>query len=171
MSQLVFQSTSGGSITFVGAPTTNSYNVAVPAGNGTLVYQDNSNNFTVTNLIVTGNSTFAGFTCSADATFSGTGEITLPSGTTAQRSGSPVNGMIRYNSTINQFEGYSASGWGQLGGGATGGGGDQVFVQNGKTVTTSYTLTTNFNAESVGPITVNSGATVTVPSNQRWVIL
>jgi hypothetical protein len=56
-------------------------------------------------------------------------------------------------------------------GGATGGGGDQVFVQNGVTVTTSYTLTAGFNAESVGPITINSGATVTVPSGQRWMIL
>ena len=56
-------------------------------------------------------------------------------------------------------------------GGATGGGPDQVFVQNGTTVTTNYTLTTGFNAESVGPITINSGVTVTIPPTQRWVIL
>jgi hypothetical protein len=58
-----------------------------------------------------------------------------------------------------------------ISGGATGGGGDQVFVQNQTIVTTSYTLTTGFNAESVGPITINSGAAVTVPSGQRWVVL
>jgi hypothetical protein len=58
-----------------------------------------------------------------------------------------------------------------ISGGATGGGPDQVFVQNQAIVTTSFTLTTGFNAESVGPITINSGVTVTVPSNQRWVIL
>ena len=56
-------------------------------------------------------------------------------------------------------------------GGATGGGPDQVFVQNGVTVTTSYTLTTGFNAESVGPISINSGISVTIPSGQRWVVL
>lgn len=57
------------------------------------------------------------------------------------------------------------------GGGATGGGSDTVFHENSTTVTTSYTLTTNKNAMSVGPITINSGATVTVPSGARWVLL
>jgi len=57
------------------------------------------------------------------------------------------------------------------GGGATGGGNDQVFVENQAIVTTSYTLSTGFNAESVGPITINGGVTVTVPSGQRWVVL
>jgi hypothetical protein len=103
--------------------------------------------------------------------FGGTGQVTLPVGTTAERSASPYSGMIRYNATYNQFEGYKGGTWGQLGGGATGGGGDEVFVENGVTVTTSYTLTTNKNASSVGPITINSGATVTVPSGQRWVVL
>ena len=103
--------------------------------------------------------------------FGGTGQITLPVGTTAQRSGSPYAGMIRYNTTYAQFEGYTDGTWSQVGGGATGGGGDQVFVENARIVTTSYTLTTGKSAESVGPITVNSGATVTIPSDQRWVIL
>jgi hypothetical protein len=103
--------------------------------------------------------------------FGGTGQIALPTGDTTQRSATPYNGMIRYNTTFSQFEGYSAGNWAQVGGGATGGGGDQVFVENSTIVTTNYTLTTGKNAESVGPITVNSGATVTVPSGQRWVIL
>jgi hypothetical protein len=56
--------------------------------------------------------------------------------------------------------------------GATlGSGTDQVFHENDLTVNTSYTLTTNRNAMSVGPITLASGVTVTVPSGQRWVIL
>lgn len=57
------------------------------------------------------------------------------------------------------------------GGGATGGGTDEVFHENQTTVTTSYTLSTNRNAVSVGPITIGSGATVTVPANARWVVL
>ena len=52
-----------------------------------------------------------------------------------------------------------------------GGGTDQVFVENSRTVTTNYTLTTGRNASSVGPITVNSGITITVPSGARWVVL
>jgi hypothetical protein len=58
-----------------------------------------------------------------------------------------------------------------LGGGATGGGADQVFVENGQTVTADYTITTNYNAMSTGPISVDSGITVTVPSGSNWVVL
>jgi hypothetical protein len=42
----------------------------------------------------------------------GTGSITIPVGTTAQRTGS--SGAVRYNSTLNQFEGYTATGWQQF---------------------------------------------------------
>ena len=55
--------------------------------------------------------------------------------------------------------------------GATGAGGDTVFQENSVVVTTNYTLTTAKNASSVGPITINGGITVTVPSGARWVIL
>jgi hypothetical protein len=110
-------------------------------------------------------------TAFTNPTFTGTGFMLVPKGTTAERPVSPVNGEIRYNTTTSQFEGYQGGAWGQLGGGATGGGGDEVFVENGVTVTTNYTLSTNKNAESVGPITVNSGIAVTIPSGQRWVIL
>jgi hypothetical protein len=102
--------------------------------------------------------------------FSGTGSITLPNGTTGQRP-TPVTGMVRYNSTEGTFEGYSNGAWGAIGGGATGGGGDQVFYENELTVTANYTLTTARNAMSTGPITIDSGITVTVPTDQRWVIL
>ena len=103
--------------------------------------------------------------------FTGTGFMLIPKGTTAERPVSPVNGEIRYNTTTSQFEGYQGGEWGQLGGGATGGGGDEVFQENSLIVTTSYTLGTGKNAMSVGPIQVNSGAVVTVPSGQRWVVL
>ena len=110
-------------------------------------------------------------TFTGNVTMTSTGYVLIPKGTTAQRPAVPVAGEIRYNTDYGQYEGYYASGWSQIGGGATGGGGDQVFVENGVTVTTNYTLSTNKNAESVGPITVNSGITVTIPSGQRWVIL
>jgi hypothetical protein len=149
--------------------------IAVPAGKSMFVYNNGTNvvevttaalNLSVGTLAVTGTSTFAD-----DSTYTGTGQVKLPAGNTGQRSGSPVNGMIRYNSTNGQFEGYQGGVWGQLGGGATGGGPDEVFVENQAIVTTNYTLTTGYNAESVGPITINSSITVTIPSGQRWVIL
>jgi len=91
-------------------------------------------------------------------------------GTTGQRP-TPVTGMVRYNTSLAKFEGYGATAWGALGGGATGGGPDEVFVENGQTVTTSYTITTNKNAMSTGPISIDSGVVVTVPTNSRWVVL
>lgn len=57
------------------------------------------------------------------------------------------------------------------GGGATGGGTDKVFYENDTTVTTDYTITTNKNAVTAGPVTVNAGVTVTVPSGSAWVIV
>ena len=118
-----------------------------------------------------GLASLAGGTFTGDVVLSSTGSLSLPPGTTAQRPGSPVNGMIRYNTTLNQFEGYKASAWGAIGGGATGGSSDDVFYENGQTVTTNYTLTTGKNAMTAGPVTINSGVSVVIPSGQSWVIV
>jgi hypothetical protein len=118
-----------------------------------------------------GLASLAGATFTGDVILGTTTALELPDGTTAQRPGTPVNGMIRYNTTLNQFEGYKASAWGAIGGGATGGSSDDIFYENGQTVTTNYTLSTGKNAMSAGPITINSGVTVTVPSGQSWVIV
>jgi hypothetical protein len=57
---------------------------------------------------------------SADSIFSSTGALTISKGTTAQQPGSSVTGMLRYNSTTNEFEGYSGSSpaWKSVGGSA-----------------------------------------------------
>jgi hypothetical protein len=52
-------------------------------------------------------------------TLSGNDSIKVPAGTTAQRNASAVNGMFRYNSTTNEFEGYQNNAWGAVGGGTT----------------------------------------------------
>jgi len=118
-----------------------------------------------------GLASLAGATFTGDVILGTTTALELPDGTTAQRPGTPVAGMIRYNTTLTQFEGYNNSAWGAIGGGATGGGSDDVFYENGQTVTTNYTLTTSKNAMSAGPVSINSGVTVTVPSGQSWVIV
>ena len=59
----------------------------------------------------------------------------------------------------------------EIGVGARGNGLDKVFFENDQVVTTSYTITTGKNAMSAGPITVNSGVTVTVPSGSSWTIV
>lgn len=55
--------------------------------------------------------------------------------------------------------------------GATGGGSDQVFFENNQTVTTSYTLSTNKNAVTAGPVTIANGATVTIPTGAVWTVV
>lgn len=56
-------------------------------------------------------------------------------------------------------------------GGATGGGTDQIFYENGQTVNTNYTITTSNNAGTFGPVTVATGVTVTVPTGSTWSIV
>ena len=110
-------------------------------------------------------------TLTGQLTLNSTDSVKIPSGTTAQRDTSPVAGAIRYNSTLGIFEGYDGTYWSTIGGGATGSGGDTVFQENSREVTTDYTLTTDKSALSVGPIVINSGVTVTIPSGERWVII
>jgi len=101
---------------------------------------------------------------------SGTGYVDIPAGTTAQRPGSPNTGMLRFNTNYARYEGYDGSSWGQLGG-AGGSGGNAVFYENDTNVTTSHTITTNKNAMSAGPITINNSVTVTVPNGSVWTVV
>ena len=100
----------------------------------------------------------------------GVGAVILPNGTTAQRP-TGTSGSIRFNTTTSQFEGYTGSAWGSIGGGATGGGNDTVFFLNANTVTANYTIATGYNALSAGPISINSGITVNVANGANWVIV
>jgi hypothetical protein len=100
-----------------------------------------------------------------------TGYFDLPVGSTAQRPGTPNLGMIRFNSDLSAYEGYNSAGWLPIGGGAKGGGTDDVFYENSQTITTNYTLTVGKNAMSAGPVTVQTGATVVVPSGSSWTVV
>ena len=61
------------------------------------------------------------------------------------------------------------------GGGATGGGSDKIFTENGQNVTTNYTIGDTFgaacNAMAAGPITIDSGVTVTVNAGETLTIV
>jgi hypothetical protein len=97
-----------------------------------------------------------------------TGSADLPTGTTAERDGSPAAGYIRFNTDEGSFEGYDGSAWGSIGGGASAGG---AIYENVDDITSDYTITTGSNGFSVGPMTIASGVTVTIPSGQRWVVI
>lgn len=165
-------------------------------------------------------STFAitgNLTATADSTFSSTGALTISKGTTGQQPGTPVTGMMRYNTTTNQFEGYSGASpaWKSIGGSAlsndtstasnlypvfaaaTTGTAENLYTSNAQylykpstgelsvkapiasngivinadSVSSDYTIATGTNGFSVGPLTVNSGVTLTVASGQRHVVI
>ena len=160
-----------------GALTTNyAFQWHVDTSDGNLKIRNAANNGYVTVGLVA--STNLGLMPQAGGTFTGkiihnyTSSVTIPSGTTAQRDGSPAVGMFRHNSTLNQFEGYNNGAWGAIGGGAgaTGGGTDEVFFESDTNVTTDYTITSGKNAHTVSPV-IDSGVTVTVPSGSLLVIL
>jgi hypothetical protein len=70
---------------------------------------------------------------------------------------------------------YSGTAWvaigGSSGGGATGGGDNKVFYENDTNVTDNYTITTGKNAVSAGPVEIDSGIIVTVPSGSVWSVV
>lgn len=53
----------------------------------------------------------------------------------------------------------------------TGGAGDAIFFVNSQTITTNYSIPVGYNAVTAGPVTVNSGATVTIPSGSTWAVV
>ena len=119
---------------------------------------------------VTGNTYVSGEISGAtDGGVNGSGYWRVAAGSTAERPTVATTGMIRFNTTLAQYEGFDGN-WSLLGGGATGSGGDRVFVLNETGVTTDYTLT-GFNASSAGPITIEPGVQVIVATPFNWSIV
>lgn len=96
--------------------------------------------------------------------------IKLPVGTTATRP-TGETGLVRFNTDRNQFEGYNNTTWSGIGDQPVGGGTNRVFFENDIVMTDNYTITSGKNAMSAGPITVNSGVTLTVPSGSTYTIV
>ena len=112
-------------------------------------------------------------TMSAKVTHNYTSSARMPVGTTGQRDGSPAVGDFRYNSTTNEFEGYSGASpaWGGIGAGAgyfkgdngtTGSSAGDIFRINEQALDLSTTITSTENASATGPLGVSSGITLTV---------
>jgi hypothetical protein len=129
------------SVTLTGGTT-----VTIPTGKTTVIFCDATNvraglDYVGTDFVVGGN-----------GSYNGTGSLGVPVGTTGERLGTGV----RYNTTLGRYEGYNinASTWSTIGGGATGGGANQVFYENDTLITASYTVTTAKNAMTTGPVTI-----------------
>jgi hypothetical protein len=82
-------------------------------------------------------------------------------------------GPIGYTGSRGAYDavGFTGSAGTGGGGGATGGGTNQVFYENDQTVTDDYTITSGKNAMTAGPVSINTGVVVTVPTGSTWVIV
>ena len=160
-----------------GDPTINTaFQMHIDTSSSLLKIRNAANNAYIT--IGDVSATNLGLAALAGATFTGavihnyTTALRIPVGTTAQRSGSPATGDLRFNSTLGSAEIYNGSEFTAVGGGSgtTGGGSDELFLETDQTMTTNYTLTSNKNAMTISPV-INSGVTLTVPSGAILVIL
>lgn len=187
------------------------------AGSNTQVQFNNSGALGASANLTWNGTTFAitgALTASSDSTFSSTGALTISKGTTAQRP-TATAGMLRFNTTTSEFEGYNGTTWASVGGAAlsndtstatalyplfaaaTSGTASTLYTSNAKLlytpsngelqsgelyanngvlthanqVTSNYTVPTNANVITVGPWTVASGASFTLPSGSRQVLL
>jgi hypothetical protein len=100
--------------------------IANAAGSNTQVQFNNSGvlggsanlTWSGTALAVTGTVAVTGaLTATLDSTFSSTGALTISKGTTAERP-TPASGMLRFNTTTTEFEGYNGTAWASVGGAA-----------------------------------------------------
>ncbi len=104
-------------------------------------------------------------TSNAGLTATGTLTATTFSGSGASLTSLPAANLT---GTLPAIDGSNLTG---ISAGATGGGSDEIFYENGQNVTTSYTITNGKNAMAAGPITIDSGAVVTVGVNETLTIV
>jgi hypothetical protein len=107
------------------------------------VFQIGSDALTLSGLVSTQFvRTDATSTITANLTFSGSGFVKLPAGSEAQRPGTPIAGMFRFNSDTTSFEGYDGTEWGEVGGGG-------AFIDDGTSV--HYTGSANVGIGTLTP--------------------
>lgn len=163
----VYSKDGGGAlITVVGTlGNQNATSVAITGGtiNSTTIGASTAASGRFTTLEATSTATFA-----ADSSFTSTGAVKLPVGTTGQQPGTPAAGMIRFNSDTPGFEGYNGTAWASVGGGNST---NKGFWENAITISGNYSVTNGYNAMTAGPITIGAGSSITLPAGSRWVVL
>jgi hypothetical protein len=96
---------------------------------------------------------------------SATGSSTVPAGTTAQRDGSPAIGMFRYNTTLDEFEGYTDGGWIGIGDGLDSATVLSIAASKGISITAGAGLTGGGTLASTRDLAIGAGTGITVNAN------
>jgi hypothetical protein len=100
------------------------------------------------------------------------GTLAVANGGTGQTTATAAFNALTPSQTSNSGKYLTTNGstasWAAVDAGASAGG---VIWENSLVISSNYTLTTSKNGFSVGPITINSGISVTVPSGQRWAVI
>jgi len=107
-------------------------------------------------------------------TYVGNQTVLSFAGTAARSSaiGTPVEGMVSYvGSGVVEVYAGTADGWTTISGGGGGNVADDVIQPNFNTISNNYTFDDNYNGVSAGPITIASGATVTVGTASAWSVV
>jgi hypothetical protein len=100
------------------------------------------------------------------------GGVTTITGTYPSFTISTLDGLTASVTELNYVDGVTSAIQTQINAkGPMGGGTDGLFYENGQTMTTNYTIPSTKNAMSTGPITINSGVTLTVESGARYVVI
>ena len=118
-------------------------------------------------LDVNGNAIVSTSNANIAITPNGSGKVVIDGISHPTADGTNGQALVTNGSGVLSFSTISSGG----GGGATGGGSDEIFYENDQTVTTNYSISASHNAVTAGPITVNNGVTITVPSGVRWVVV
>ena len=118
-------------------------------------------------LDVNGNAIVSASNGNIAITPNGSGKVVIDGISHPTADGTNGQALVTNGSGVLSFSTISGGG----GGGATGGGSDEIFYENDQTVTTNYSISASHNAVTAGPITVNNGVTITVPSGVRWVVV
>jgi len=135
------------------------FGIPIFAGASMTVFSDGYNVFESTNSVAGNLLVRGGSTVYSDSAFTSKGSLGIPVGATTDRVVSAAGSAgIRYNTTLSRFEGYDINNttWNTIGGGATGGGANQVFYENGQQITANYTVPSGKNAMTTGPVTIIS---------------
>jgi len=85
-------------------------------GSGSIVFESLSVNSSTISGTVAGQDIELTPSGTGIVKINGTQSLQLPAGTDGDRPAAPTSGMIRFNSTVNRYEGYNGSYWLQLGG-------------------------------------------------------